>query len=69
MGAIFKAPKVQTPKIQAAPPVPTLDGAMRTRTEGDRFRTRRGAAGNVFAGLLPLTTGAGTAAGKQLTGS
>jgi hypothetical protein len=68
MTALFKTPKAPKQVIEQTPATPTIDDAQRAKNETERLRRRRGTAGNIFAGGLGLTTGAGSAPGKTLTG-
>lgn len=68
MSRLFGTPKVpDPPKIEAPPPVPTIDDAGRAREAQDRLLRRRGRAASVLTGSsgsgLPPTSAAATLGG------
>jgi hypothetical protein len=68
MSALFRTPRVNVPKAEAPPPVPTIDEGARQRVEGDRLRRRRGVRGNVFAGGMMGVVPQNATAVKTATG-
>jgi hypothetical protein len=68
MTSLFRAPKVNIPKAPEPIPTPSIDTAQANKTESDRIRRRRGAAGNQLTGPMGAIVPASSLGTKQLTG-
>lgn len=68
MSSLFRAPKVNIPKAPEPIPAPSIDQAQANKTESDRIRRRRGAAGNLLSGPMGAIVPSSSLGVKTLTG-
>jgi hypothetical protein len=68
VSALFKTPKVKVPKVEAPPPVPTIDEAKRDQNESNRLRRRRGTQSNMYTGPMGAAIPSAATPAKTLTG-